>query len=212
MHPPTGALRAMCMCMCMCMYPQVRFEPIEGRRYAVVSPTPLHPRRWPADDAHPSATIASLPQGCEVRPCAAAIDADGCLEWLAVPIGEGHRWLADATTACGATGEPDDTSPERVPTSTLRAHLELLRDPPGQLAWLPVYDADDTPLLERLPDVVTSEADADVSGDTGAYERTSGSAPSALRKKGAGERPTKLKSPRSARKRRSKAKGPARRR
>ena len=36
------------------------------------------------------------------------------------------------------------------PLETLEAHLALLHTPQHSLAWLPLYDHEDTPLLERL--------------------------------------------------------------
>ena len=127
----------------------VRFEPVSERRYRVVSTQPLEPRQWPSEAALRCAALAPLARNSELSPCAAAIDADGCLEWIAIPVGPRSRWLVPQATSAGSTGSTGSTA-ESVPDETLHAHLELLHAPPAFLAWLPVYDRDDNELLTRI--------------------------------------------------------------
>ena len=127
----------------------VRFEPVSERLYRVASTQPLEPRQWPSEAALRCAALAPLAHDSELSPCAAAIDADGCLEWIAIPVGPRCSWLVPQATSTGSTGSTGSTA-ERVPDETLHAHLELLHAPPAFLAWLPVYDRDDNELLTRI--------------------------------------------------------------
>lgn len=127
----------------------VRFEPLYGRRYRVASAQALQPRELPAQSAPACEKLTALTAGSEVEPVAAAIDAEGCLEWIAVPVGVESSWLQAGSTAPGAQAGGREEEPP-VPIATLEAHLQLLREPQSCLAWLPVYDADDEELLVRL--------------------------------------------------------------
>jgi hypothetical protein len=128
----------------------VRFEPLHGRRYRVAAGGALRPRELPSEAAPPSITLPPLNPGDELEPCAAAIDADGCLEWLAVPIGseESSRWLRLTDGSEEAPDAPRDAP--LVDVNTLRSHRQLLREPQRLLGWLPVYDEEDEELLVRI--------------------------------------------------------------
>ena len=104
------------------------------------------PRQWPAEASDACTLLALLSPGTEVQPCAAAVDADGCLEWLALPVGPRSAWLHSDDAVAEAEAEVQ-TAPS---LETLQAHRDLLRAPQHFLAWLPLYDSEDTPLLERL--------------------------------------------------------------
>ena len=59
-----------------------------------------------------------------MRPCAAAVDAEGCLEWLALPVGPRCGWLQpDGAMADEAAAQATP------PLETLEAHLALLHTP-----------------------------------------------------------------------------------
>ena len=126
----------------------VRFEPLAGRRYRVASENAMQPRQLPSERASACDALPPYAPGSEVEPCAAAIDSEGCLEWIAVPLGSATGWLR-ASDAGGVAEDGDDDEPS-IPTAVLEAHLRLLREPQSCLAWLPVYDSEDTELLERL--------------------------------------------------------------
>lgn len=127
----------------------VRLEPLAGRRYRVASAEAMLLREWPAESAAACPELGPAAPGDEIAPCAAAIDADGCLEWLAVPRGSRSRWMGQTELPPQLAGGDAKSAPA-VPYETLEAHLELLHEPHRFLAWLPVYDSEDTPLLERL--------------------------------------------------------------
>ena len=86
-----------------------------------------------------------------MQPCAAAVDADGCLEWLALPVGPRSGWLQSSGEESGEEMAEADAQAQTAPSlETLQAHRDLLHTPQHFLAWLPLYGSDDTPLLERL--------------------------------------------------------------
>lgn len=140
----------------------VRIEPLDNSRYratSVVGSAGLQPRQWPAPDAAVCEALPVLREGCEVRPCAGAIDAEGSLEWLALPVGESSEWLLLGSGGGGgradgegveAVGNGAGTTARPPPLSIIRAHLELLRDPARHLAWVPVWTDDDERLLESV--------------------------------------------------------------
>lgn len=133
----------------------VRFEPLDGLRAFRVTElgAGVQPRTWPTSDAAATEQLPTLEAGEVVLACAAAIDDEGSLEWLAVPIGEGREWLVPAATSSddlSGTTAPAAAAPandDALPLATLQAHLELLRMPDRQLAWVPVWTEDDERLL-----------------------------------------------------------------
>ena len=103
------------------------------------------PQQWPLEAADPCTLLAALSPGAEVQPCAAAVDADGCLEWLALPVGPRSGWLQSDAEMAEANAQA-----QTAPLETLQAHHDLLHTPQHFLAWLPLYDSEDKPLLARL--------------------------------------------------------------
>lgn len=102
----------------------VQFEPLAGRRYRVASARAMQPRQWPASASLPCDALPAFAPGTLLRPCAAAIDAEGCLEWIAIPIEE----AAGLLSASDERAEPaSSVQPRDIPLTTLRAHLALIR-------------------------------------------------------------------------------------
>ena len=94
--------------------------------------------------------LLPLAPGTELEPCAAAIDADGCLEWVAIPVGNASSWLRPSSPRAQADDAGRGASHSSALDETLRAHRQLLREPHHFLGWLPVYDQDDEELLIRI--------------------------------------------------------------
>ena len=64
-----------------------------------------------------------------------------------MPLGSATGWLRASDAGVPKDDDDDELS---IPAAVIEAHLRLLREPQSCLAWLPVYDSEDTELLERL--------------------------------------------------------------
>jgi hypothetical protein len=144
--------------------------PISGRRFSVVGAPPAH-RTLPSVAASVSDSVRVLRRGGCVEPAVVAVDTEGGIDWVGVPATPACEALC-AAPLVQAGGRSSSVGDEfSAPCALLRSHLEVMSQPQGAFAWLPVMDGGRVVLEEVGPEEVGEGAEGQAGSEARGRER-----------------------------------------